>query len=412
MEPIWIVIVVVMAAFAIGGAAYSQAATPQILSGALCAVADALGLPHPEPDGTVIQGFFDGVPVRIEGHLGSDDTPDWAGVEVTLARAPGLTARSEGMLPSFDFKTGDDDFDRQVKLGGEPSRLAGLLDATVRRLLVPAAQLRRFRIEERRVSGEVADLRGGPQAVVDAAVLLVELANRFRAQAEATEALLLNNVRDDPEPAVRFSCAGFLEGPGFAGADEQTALTGVLLDDPDLGLRLKGADRAPTDPRSWEIYRSARAATWAPHRIRAVEGLRRTGHPDATAALLELLPDNSAEVTAAVASALGELGGDGVEDRLLRMLRHPDTSVRVAAAEGLSGQGTIGAVERLLEVAGTVRSPAALRKAAREAIDAIQGRSAVGEAGGLALVETEDAAGRLSHATWGAGDLALVDDEG
>lgn len=411
MDPLWISVLIALTVLAAAGAAYSRASAPTILGTPLSSVASALSMEPPEPGSTAIEGFHGGAPVRVEGFLGSDDDPDYATVLVTLARPVGLTARSEGLLPSFDFKTGDADFDRALKVAGDRARLAGVLDADVRRLLVEAASLRSFRLEGRQLSCQVPDLTHQTGRVVEAARLLADLAARLRAQPERTEALLLHNVRRDPVVAVRLSCAIFLASAGFAGSDEQLGLAEMLLSDAELELRLMGADRDPGSPRAQEVYLAACAASDSAHRVQAVEGLRCSGHAEATAALKAMLPDEAAEVTAAIARALGELGGEGTEGVLLRMLRHRDMDVRVAAAEALGSQGTIPAVERLLAAASGGRTSQALRRAARGAVRAIQERAGVSEPGGLALVDAGDAAGRLSTADWREGVLAVVEEE-
>lgn len=409
MDPLVIIILAGLTVLAAVGAAYSRSSAPAILAPALATVSEVLGLDPPEPGTTVAEGFHDGAAVRIEGFLGSDDDPDYAQVRVTLARPVGLTAKSEGLLPSFDFKTGDALFDKKVKLAGDPPRLAGLLDSDVRPLLVEATGLRGFKAEGRLLACQVRDLRNQTGQVVAAVRLLAKLAGVLRAQPERTEKLLLNNVRRDPIPEVRRACAMFLGDRRFVGSDEHMALGQVLLADSDLELRLLGADQRPTDPRAQEVYLAACAAAEPEQRVRAVEGLRCSEHPQAVATLTGMLPDRAPTVTAAIAWALGELGGEAVEGVLLRMLGHRDMDVRVAAAEALGSQGTIPAVERLLAAGSGGRASQALRRATREAVAAIQQRCGVGEAGGLAIVGDGDAAGRLSEVEWGG--LAVVEEE-
>ncbi len=396
-----------LALLAVAGAAYSRRSAPTVLGPALERVAGALSIDPPEPGSTVIEGVHRETAIRIDGALGSDDEPDHATIRVTMARPAGMSARSEGLLPSFDFKTGDPEFDRQVKLAGEPPRLAGVLSSEVRELLIDASRLRAFRLEGRRLSCQVPDLSQHPNRTAEAARLLVGLAETLRAQPKRTEALLLHNVRAERLVEVRRRCALFLGDAAFAGSDEQAALGETLLRDQDLDLRLDGADRQPDSAGARQVYLSALAAPTPEHRFRAVEGISGSGHPEAVAALKAILPEPDSEVAAAVASALGHLGGDGVERVLVRMLGRTEVTVKIAAAEALGDRGTIAAVERLLAVGGP-RASKALQRAARQAVAAIQARAGVGEGGGLALVEGEDAAGRLSRAE--GGELAVVEE--
>ncbi len=102
----------------------------------------------------------------------------------------------------------------------------------------------------------------------------------------------------------------------------------------------------------------------------------------------------------------------GDEARLLALLEVEQAPVRIAAARGLERCGTLGAVERLLPVTEGVLTPAVVKRAAREAIDAIQARHGTGERGAFSLSDAPDPSGAVSLTAGQAGAVSLAEERG
>jgi hypothetical protein len=406
VELIWLAVLGGMVVLAVAGAAYSKASTPGLLRSQLEAVAAGLGLPAPAEDCARVEGVRGGLQVSVEGHLGEDDAPAYAEVHVTLRRTLRITLKEEGLLPSLDFKTGDAPFDKKLRLGGESAVLAGAMSAPVRAALVEiVARSRAFRLEARGLRCQSPRLDAAPEEVARLVDFMVYVAAHLEALPPSPEAQLLANVRQDPVGEVRLNCALLLDQE-FGHTDERIALPDVLMVDPDPHLQLMGASLGrPGSPRAIEVALEILAGDEAEWRKEAAWLLRDHGSGEHVPALLAALPEEDPAAAEAVAEALGRLGDPGVEAPLVRLLLHPGHSARAAAAEGLARLGTVAAVEALLEVAGPAK------KAARAAVAAIQSRLEGAEAGRLAVVDGDDAAGRLSEARWDEGALAIADEE-
>lgn len=122
--------------------------------------------------------------------------------------------------------------------------------------------------------------------------------------------------------------------------------------------------------------------------------------------LRALLESEDAEAIVAAASAPGLARDAEAEESLIAQLRHPLAQVRIAAAAALGASGSVRAVEPLIrETHGILVDPDA-RKAALDAIAAIQSRLPNAEPGRLTLTEpTEAGALSLTDAEPGAVDL-------
>jgi len=90
----------------------------------------------------------------------------------------------------------------------------------------------------------------------------------------------------------------------------------------------------------------------------------------------------------------------GFERSLVSMLACSRPSAQQAAARALGDFGTLGAIEPLLPLAGVFARHGGVRRAAREAIDRIQGRLGGAAEGALALaVGISDGRGGLAHSS-------------
>jgi len=123
--------------------------------------------------------------------------------------------------------------------------------------------------------------------------------------------------------------------------------------------------------------------------------------------LASALPEPDAATAEQIAQGLGRKDHLDAEPALRSLLSHRGVAVRVAAAQGLGHRGDVGSVEALMEAAQA--APIAVRRACKAAIEAIQDRLPAAGRGRLALIDGEDASGRLSQARWG--QLQIVDEE-
>lgn len=381
--------------------------SPQSLHISMRAIADALGFSRPLPDVPTVAGQRSGHAVTVSGRSATEETPEQALVAVTLQRPSSMRVGPEGLLPSFDFRTGDAAFDRVVRIQGEPDRLAAVLDAPVRAKLAEAACLPGFQLDDRRLTCRLHRVCGSPETVLEAVGLLLDLALLLDGRSDGTPGLLLANVRDDRLPAVRRTCAELLVSR-HGESPEAAALPAILMDDPTPDLKLMGAELAG-DERALGLWRAGLASRSADVRARSAAGLGGSGDPGQARVLAGMLPEPDAAVCMEIATALCRLGGDGAEDGLLALLQHPNLAIRLRAVRALAVHGTVRAVPPLLESAGEGGS--AMRRQIRDAVDRIQARIGGAARGTLALAGDPDETGRLSPAPWDdAGALEVVEE--
>jgi HEAT repeat protein len=263
--------------------------------------------------------------------------------------------------------------------------------ALARRLATPADVPRRL----------ADNMKSEPVAGVRVEVLAT-LVREFPDHPATREALLA--AREDPDAEVRLR-AGIALGPegrdvllalaGGEGAPDETTQRAVAA----LGGRL-------TTPEAEAILRNA-LRTRRHGTARACLSLlgQRRG-AQVVALLAKVLAVEAPELAAAAADALGATGEAAAERALLAALDGPDAGVRAAAARALGRVGTAAAVGRLREAES---GDPALRRAARQAIAAIQARLAGAAPGQLSLAGAE--AGQLSLAADGTGRLSFAERE-
>ncbi len=398
-----------MVALAIAGAMTSVAKAPNLLARPLALLARDLGA-SPPPDGSnVVSATVDGVPLEVEGRPGSPDVPPWVEVRVPVGRRlPSTTSiTAEGVVPSFDLKTGDAQFDKHVRIAGPPQVLLGLLGQEERTMLLGLVNLLGFKVTSFGVQAQVSGLTTNRPKVVRTARQLAALARGLDGRPRQEEEALLDLVDNDPVDDVRRHAAELLM-QHHSGSDAATRLPGVLMRDPVRAFRLQGAGFAPPNsPAAAGVWAEALTSTDPRERLQAARGLAASNHEGAAAVLASALPEPDAATAEQIAQGLGRKDHLDAEPALRSLLSHRGVAVRVAAAQGLGHRGDVGSVEALMEAAQA--APIAVRRACKAAIEAIQDRLPAAGRGRLALIDGEDASGRLSQARWG--QLQIVDEE-
>jgi len=149
-------------------------------------------------------------------------------------------------------------------------------------------------------------------------------------------------------------------------------------------------------------------------RTRRVEAARsclhafgRRADPQGIKALARVLTVEKGELAVAAAQALAETGEEAAQPLLLGALAHDRPSLHAACAEALGRVGTAGAILPLKDLEKRSRDDAT-RRAARQAVAAIQSRLPGASAGQLSLAAAD--AGALSLAEDETGRLSLDDD--
>ncbi len=240
-----------------------------------------------------------------------------------------------------------------------------------------------------RIAGNAA---ADPEAGVRLACLRT-LASDFPQQA-ATRAALLGACRDN-SPDVRLHAASSLGPDGH-----ETLRALAAAESGSLAARAIAALGPACDPAAAATrLRVAVAAQDAEVARACIEVLGRSGHATATGTLLGVLAAPDEGLAAAAARALGDLGAPAAEPALIEALGHESGEVRLAAAASLGRMGSPLAVVPLRNAAASHRLDGPLRRAAREAIVAIQGRVGGASPGQLSLADGE------------AGQVSLVDED-
>jgi hypothetical protein len=350
-----------------------------------------------------------------------------------------LRAQAVGAASRADTTTGDEAFDRAFEVHGPDAALRAVLDARTRALVQrvmgasqrPAITIAKGELRlEVPAGGTRESLASGLRAALDLAPRLV--------RPDDVPAGLARNARGDPQAGVRLRCLQalireFPDHPATRDAlaavrddrsDEVRLGVGLALgpagldfvreiiqaEDPDDGCAARAVVALGSDlpvTRALEMLRHALRR----RRLRTAEAclvwLGWHGGADAVEPLAKVLAIEHGDLAVAAARALGAGGLPAAEPSLIHALASAIAGVRVAAAEGLESLGSAAAVWPLKEAAARHPGDFALRRAARQAIAAIQSRLtgtpgqlslAGGEAGQLALTEEEDPAGQLSLA--------------
>ena len=360
-------------------------------------------------------------------------------VVVVRGLPPSLTLKLETASSRSvrDLELGDDAFDEEVYVQGSAALVQAMMDAETR------ARVRSM------VGNDVTVQGGQLQSIIDdqyalgagtpiAAVLplLLEFAERLVRPADLVDRLMAN-ARRDPVAGVRQANLSTLARE-FAShpLTKPTLLAG--LSDPKDEVRVRaatllGPEGAPvlleiaTD-ESADDGCAGRAIIALGSQMPPVQTLAVLAHalrtrrietasaciaalghlrpPDAVATLAKVLARESGPLSAAAARALGEHAGPEAEVALVGALEHRAAPARLAAAEALAAAGSAAADEPLRRAEAENSRDGSFRRAARQAIAAIQSRAGSASPGQLTLAEGES--GRLSLEDDSAGHVSLA----
>lgn len=299
------------------------------------------------------------------------------------------------LLSRADVLTGDATFDARVWVTGDPAAILAVTDSATRR------HVRRF-------TERGGTLRDGtfsltvrlpdiatPKDVVDQMRALTDLAQRLEVGADAA-ARLARNALHDPVAQVRVRCLELLAAQ-FASHDVTRPTLRSALSDRDPLVRATAACHLGPEGRPVLLAIVAKAQTAASTLAMAVQALGTELPPDLLARLLRLAGTRRhAELAQAVLEALPPSVGPAVAAEVLGFAQACPVDVQPLALATVGRIGSVAQVRDLRAITDDRQRPADVRRAARDAIAAIQARTGAA-AGGLALAE--DGAGTISLAT-------------
>jgi hypothetical protein len=338
-----------------------------------------------------------------------------------------VVIRREWVKRTDDIEIGDGGFDDAFVVQGPLAFVCALLDAPVRRMLREASVEHKLT-----VAGGKLRIHVREEQLPIFLELFRDLGQRF-AETGDVPRRLAQNVEKDPEPGVRLRnllvlVREYPDSPTMA-----EALRSAIRD-PRAKVRLQAALELGPEGRDVllelaekleEDDVSAQAVTALGsslplERLQSVlAGAQKQRRLETARACLEALgglggaavetlaqvaEQERFDLAAAAARALGATGDPAAEPSLLAALERDSPELQTAAAEALGRVGYAAAVLPLQEAA---ERTGALRKAAREAIAAIQARLEGAAPGQLTLTTTD--AGQLSLAPE-AGQLSLASD--
>jgi HEAT repeats len=331
-----------------------------------------------------------------------------------------------------EIEVGDEAFDGAFFVEGPAKLVHALLDGEARRLMLGVNAKSPLEVKWGTLQAEASH-----EQVREILSLLLTIGRRF-AQRVDVEQRLAENARGDPAAGVRLqnllllirelpgtpgtvetlraACADpspairllAAQALGAEGHDVLVALAESTEDDASSGqaLLIVGRD-LPFERTSAILIRALRRRQIQTARA-CLKVLGSRGGEAAVDTLAKVLEREEGVLAVAAAAALGEAGGRKAEPPLIQALEHEDTDDRIAAADALCRVGTVAAVLPLQEAAESKPYHSGLRRAARQAIAAIQTRLPGASPGQLSLAGAE--AGHLSLAQVEAGELSLAAD--
>ncbi|MFZ5476320.1 MAG: hypothetical protein ACOZNI_06040 [Myxococcota bacterium] len=316
-------------------------------------LADPLGLRW--EDGEALTGERRGVPVRVERYQVGTGRSRWGRTRIVATGPPAGVRAARGATPG-EHVTGDVDFDRAVRVEGDPARIAAALDAGTRRALAALVERDGGRVED----GAVAiDFAGWTDDV-----------GRLSAAVERVT-----------DVAARLSVPA---------RDEVSRLRAIALEDPVPGARaraLRSLRRLHGPEVAGPVATAALGDPWAAVRLTASLIL---GQP------IDAFADETLHAYAPAAPAAIARGLAGDEARLAALLDVDDEEVAVAALEVLAEVGTVASIPRLAPLTTGVFANGRVKRAATGAILCIRDRVGDVDPGRLAVAEGE--AGQVSVA--------------
>lgn len=287
-----------------------------------------------------------------------------------------------------DIKTGDSDFDSEVRVRGEPATALALLDDPTRRLLKRAISAGwvfstgKWSYTVQKTLGKEIEplLQSG-----------ASLANAVRDAATAIPQRLAERVRADAKPGVRRIALELLTTRYSTSKAAETAAQSALAD-PDPQTRFVAAKHL-ADAATLAALATDSGVPGA-LRAEAVSALElHKSQPAARAAMTALVDELTRGALAlplveALAYALAHVAEPRAESVMMNLLEYPNDQVRLAAIRTLGKIGTVEVVPALVPLRDRFMAFASLQASeARDAILAIQARAGHAEAGALALSE-------------------------
>jgi hypothetical protein len=300
--------------------------------------------------------------------------------------------------------SGDLEFDRTVRVTGDPMVALAVLDFGMRAWLRELAAAG-VSVQWGRIKCRITDPSKLPERIQS----MVKLGDLLSLHAPKVADRLAHNAVWDDLPAVRLKCLELLQ-ERFGEEEVARKASRDALRDRSPEIRLKGATflaqtdavlAIASDP-ALDVSLRVRACTYLlrhspSERGQAIEGLGR------------LLDGVDGDTAVAIAGLLAEVGDATAEPVLLKLFERDSESVRIAAARALGRVGTVSAVEALRAQSGGIfRSD--LKRAAHEAIAHSSspwcGRAgppfaAGGKSGGRSAQCLARGGGRVAE--WGAG---------
>jgi hypothetical protein len=322
-----------------------------------------------------------------------------------------------GVPRARDVAVGDGEFDSAIVVTGPPVLASALLREPVRRLV---REMFAARVSQRD-AGAVAesDIRVARGRLVASRVVgdqpewIADHLGRLLALAEALRPVidpgtrLAANARDDPEAGVRRTCLRRLASE-YPGRPATMAALRQALADEDESVQVDAAIELGAEARPTLLEIATREWSSDECAARAVRELRSALPTEQARATLSLaLRTRRTQTAEACLDSLSHRGPEQAEV-LERVLGLTDGPLAAAAARALGHVGSAPAIVRLREAQARLAGDAALRRATREAIDAIRARLVGADAGQLALSAPEP--GRVSLADESQGRLSLERD--
>lgn len=324
-------------------------------------------------------------------------------------------------------------FGHDFNVLGDEAIAAALLDGELRSVTSRGDELS---IEDGRVVFESPFLvlqREPRRAVVALARMLRRLSDLLDGRTEL-RALLLDNLKNDMDPAVRARAAELLRASTDVELAGEAARLALADHDPQVRFAVarhlgdRGfdiiAEIIGTEIlheavqqrglrylcRTFPIERVEPVLTGALHsrseqlQATAIQMLLELGPASPAPRLLAAVEPRSYFNATRLAEALGAVGGPGAEQTLIKLLYFRarfglmlDLDMRIAVADALGRVGTLAAVPHLHPFADGALNDENLRLSATTAIELIQGRvGGDGTGGALSLIEPKDDAGKLS----------------
>jgi HEAT repeat protein len=388
-----------------------------------------------------MRGEIDGFRIRIRprgkhGHIDIEVDGQGAIPHVLSLGAENLFTRS---LDGEDIQTGHPAFDYRARIFGKPEEAVALLDSATRELVFREVVDEGARVD----GGKVTLVHRGMGGVPDLVRRLVALGKRVSMLPAEVPGRLARNAAEDSLSSVRLRNLTLLQERFPALAETLDASRAALASDqPNLrlvGARFLGAeglDAAEALALSAEVEPDLRrqalqhffhhtdagravpvleqlAASSPPAELlpALVEAAGRIRHVPTLERLLGQADGLGDSAVASLAGAVAEANDAAAEEGLLRLLTREAAEVRAAAARALGQVGTVHAVEPLLALTEGLLTSPSVKQAARQAVARIQSRLGDAEAGRLSLAVPAEGAGALSlpGEERAGGELSLPD---